>query len=181
MKHIPNILTILRLFLVIPIVWYILEDRYGVVLVLMTIAGLSDALDGLLARAFAWQSRLGSFLDPVADKTLMVVTFVALAFKGLVPGWLFLAVLIRDVIIIVGALAYQKKTHALEMQPTFSGKLNTALQVIFVVTILLNKAGLNMPQYLITVLTYLLLFTTVISGFVYVSIWTRKANNYDNH
>ncbi len=181
MKHIPNILTILRLFLVIPIVWYIIEERYGVVLVLMAIAGLSDALDGLLARAFAWQSRLGAFLDPVADKTLMVVTFVALAVKGLVPGWLFLAVLIRDVVIIGGALAYQKKTRALEMQPTLSGKLNTALQVIFILTILLNKAGLSIPQYLITMLMYTLLFTTVISGYIYVSIWMQKANNYDNH
>ncbi len=181
MKHIPNILTVLRLLLVIPIVWCIAVDKYGVVLVLIAVAGISDALDGLLARAFAWQSRLGSFLDPIADKTLMVATFVALAFKGLVPGWLFLAVLIRDVVIISGALAYQKKTHALEMQPTLTGKLNTALQVVFILIVLLDKAGFNMPEHLVTVLTYALLMTTAISGFIYVSIWMQKAKSYDNH
>lgn len=167
--------------LVAPIAWFIFNDQYALVLLLITIAGITDLLDGLLARAFAWQSRLGSFLDPIADKTLMVVTFVGLAMQGLIPGWLFIAVVVRDMIIISGALAYQKKTHALEMQPTLSGKLNTALQILLVVILLVSQAGYNVPVGLLKVMPYGLLITTIISGFIYVSLWSNKARAYDSN
>jgi len=146
--------------------------------VLIFIAGLSDALDGYLARAFSWQSNLGSFLDPIADKLLLIVFFVLLSHKNIIPIWLTGLVVGRDIIIVVGASFYQWKTRALKMSPLISSKINTAMQVIFVLFMLIHLAVLPLPNYIIQGLVLMVALTTLVSGALYVINWTHYYNNH---
>ncbi len=106
MRHLPNLLTCLRLALVLPVAWLLLRQQYPQALWLFLLAGLSDALDGLLARRFGWTSRLGAWLDPIADKLLLVISYVCLTLNGLVPVWLTAVLLLRDLVIVGGAGAF---------------------------------------------------------------------------
>lgn len=174
LRHIPNIITIFRLLLIPPVAWAILNEEYKLALILFFIAGFSDGLDGFLARVFHWQSKLGSFLDPLADKFLTIICFYLLAWKGLIPWWLFVVILLRDVIILGGAAAYHLVTHALEMHPTMMSKINTALQIIVILAILYSYGISPLSDDLLQVLIMLLFITSVLSGLLYVLLWSRK-------
>jgi cardiolipin synthase len=174
-------LTVLRILLVLPVGWLILQHRHTDALLLFFVAGISDLLDGFLARAFHWQSRLGGMLDPVADKSLMIVCYLTMATTGLLPWWLFYAVLLRDLIILGGALAFRLVTHHLEMAPTLTGKLNMGLQVLLVLAVLFHHGWSPLPVKLLEWLVYLMLISTVISGLVYVISWARKARVHLRH
>ncbi|MEE9444533.1 MAG: CDP-alcohol phosphatidyltransferase family protein [Cocleimonas sp.] len=178
MHHIPNIISVFRIFLILPIAIHLQQESWEVALVLIFIGGLSDALDGFLARRFSWQSRLGAFLDPIADKLLLIVIFVSLANKELIPLWLAFLVVARDAIIVVGASFYQWKTHALEISPLISSKVNTGVQVIFVLGLLVHLAVLPLSDSLLLGLKIAVAVTTVVSGILYVICWSR---NYKNH
>ncbi len=174
-RHIPNIITVLRVLLVPPVGWAILQGEHRLAFWLFFAAGFSDALDGFLARTFHWQSKFGATLDPIADKSLMIVAFFCLYWVGSVPWWLFAAVLVRDVIIIAGAIAYQFLTHALEMQPLLLGKLNTALQILLVLAVLVHEAFDVFTPTAILAMCVVLLVSTVLSGTAYVLEWSRRA------
>lgn len=174
LRHIPNIITIFRLLLIPPVAWAIMNGRYKLALVLFFIAGFSDGLDGFLARVFHWKSRLGSFLDPVADKILTLVCFLCLSWNALLPWWLFAVILLRDVIILGGATAYHLVTHELEMRPTFVSKFNTALQIILILAVLYSNSISPLPADLIQAMIYLMLVSTLVSGLIYVLIWSKK-------
>jgi len=174
LRHIPNIITVFRFLLIPPVAWAIINEEYKLALVLFFIAGFSDGLDGFLARVFNWQSKLGSYLDPMADKLLTVVCFYLLAWKGLMPWWLFLVILLRDLIILGGAAAYHYVTRALEMHPTFLSKVNTALQIIFILAILYSRGIRPLSPELLQALIFLLFISTVFSGLMYVILWSRK-------
>ncbi len=178
MHHLPNIISIFRIFLVLPIAYYLHHESWRVALVLIFIAGLSDALDGFLARRFHWQSRLGSFLDPIADKLLLIVIFVSLAIKELIPIWLAVIVVARDAIIVSGAGYYQWKTHKLEMSPLISSKINTAMQVIFVLGLLFHLVVAPLPDSVLSTLKIAVALTTVISGVLYVLCWSRFCKSH---
>ena len=104
-SEIPNIISILRILLVIPVIWLLLTDDFPSALWLFAIAGVSDALDGFLAKRYGWQSELGSLLDPLADKILLVSCYVVLGWLLLLPAWLVATVILRDVMIVVGAIS----------------------------------------------------------------------------
>lgn len=174
LRHIPNIITVFRLLLIPPVAWAILNGRYKLALVLFFIAGVSDGLDGFLARVFHWQSKLGSFLDPLADKILTLVCFFCLAWNALLPWWLFAIVLLRDIIILGGATAYHLVTHALEMRPTFVSKFNTALQIVVILAVLYSNSISALPADLIRAMFYLMLISTLVSGLIYVLLWSKK-------
>ncbi len=174
-RHIPNALTVLRLLLVPPIAWAILHGEYRVAFWLFFLAGFSDGLDGFLARWFGWQSRLGALLDPIADKSLMIVAFYCISWQGLIPWWLFAAVLARDLVILGGALAYQFVTRALRMEPLLVGKLNTLLQILLVLAVLTHVAYGVLPPPLLRILVLAMLASTLVSGVTYVWVWSRKA------
>jgi len=106
-RSLPNVLTALRLVLTLPISWAVLTNRFTLALVLFVIAGLSDALDGWLARRFNWQSQLGAFLDPAADKILMGLVFILLAFEQHIAAWFAALVVGRDLVIALGAVTYR--------------------------------------------------------------------------
>ena len=174
LRHIPNIITVFRLLLIPPVAYVILEENYIAAFWLFGIAGFSDGLDGFLARAFKWQSELGATLDPIADKTLMIVSFYCLYWQGVVPWWLFVVVLIRDLIIVVGASAYQFVTGSLKMEPILLGKFNTGVQILMIMALLAYLSYQVIPVKWVDSLAILLSISTLTSGVAYVAIWLNK-------
>ena len=169
LKYIPNTICVIRIILVWPIVQYLLEERYGLALVLILIAGLSDALDGYLARRFDWRTRLGGLLDPAADKLLMFSVFVTLTWMGWVPVWFTVIVVGRDVIIILGTLVYQLLVAPLHGEPTRASKLNTVLQIAFLLLTVSHAWVGWPPESVLQVLTTAILVTIAISTVQYVN------------
>ena len=175
LSWLPNAISILRIALVPPILILILRGEYGWALALFWIAGFSDGLDGYLAVRFDWTTRLGGLLDPAADKFLITGLFVTLAVTGDIPVWLAAVVILRDVVIVLGALAYNYLVKPVPGEPTRISKLNTALQMIFVLFVL-SRAGFDWPDAIaITVLGAAVLVTVVVSGVDYVLSWSARA------
>lgn len=167
----------MRIVLVAPILMLILQGSFGWALALFCIAGFSDGVDGYLAKRFDWHTRLGALLDPVADKLLIAGTFITLAYTQDIPLWLAAVVILRDVIIVVGATAYNFLVRPVEGEPTRVSKLNTALQLLFLLFVL-SRAGFGWPEEIsITVLGASVLITVVISGVDYVWSWSRRARH----
>ncbi|MFC1684093.1 CDP-alcohol phosphatidyltransferase family protein [Pseudomonadota bacterium] len=174
-RDIPNLISILRVFLTIPVVWALLAQEYGLALVLFAVAGISDGVDGFLAKHFRWESRLGGMLDPLADKTLLVFSYLALGWLGLIPLWLVLAVILRDVIIVAGAVAYHLRVAELEAEPRLMSKVNTFMQILLVLLVVLSQALFALPLALLQAVIVLVLITTLLSGIDYIWIWSRRA------
>jgi cardiolipin synthase len=171
----PNAICVLRVLLVGPIVYMLLEGRYLSALALIAVAGFSDALDGFLARAYDWRTPLGSLLDPAADKLLIICVFLTLTYQGLVPVALTVVVVMRDVIIVSGAVVYRWLIGPVEGEPTVISKLNTACQLLFVLCTL-TDAALGWPRMsVLTVLGAAVLFTSLTSGLNYVVGWSKRA------
>jgi cardiolipin synthase (CMP-forming) len=174
-RDIPNVLSMLRMTLAIPSALLLLQEWYNAALLIFVVAGFSDALDGYLAKRFAWDSRLGSILDPLADKILLVTNYVVLGWLGWIPAWLVAAVIGRDVIVVSGALAYHARVGRFEMAPTIASKLNTALQIVLVVVVVASLSLLSVPAWIVESLVYGVLATTVWSGVDYVWTWGLQA------
>ncbi|HFE32775.1 MAG TPA: CDP-alcohol phosphatidyltransferase family protein [Gammaproteobacteria bacterium] len=172
-RHIPNIISALRILLVIPVVMLLLERQYGAALILFAIAGISDGVDGFLAKHFGWQSRLGSILDPLADKLLLVCSFLSLAWLGLIPLALVVAVMLRDLIIVLGAIALHYRYGRFEMQPTRVSKVNTFFQIVLVLAVVFYHGEFAQIPWIVDSLVYIVWATTLISGANYVWIWGR--------
>lgn len=167
---IPNLITTLRIILVPVFMIYLLHDRFLAALVIFVIAGLSDGLDGLIARVFHQKSKLGAVLDPLADKLLLVAAFVALAVREFLPPWLPIIVITRDVLILLGVLILFLVKDEVRIAPSILSKLTTCFQLgtVFVVLSkdylpLLSKASL--PVYWLTALL------TIASGLLYIRSW----------
>ncbi|HEY5642999.1 MAG TPA: CDP-alcohol phosphatidyltransferase family protein [Woeseiaceae bacterium] len=175
LKWLPNAISALRIALVAPILILIFDESFGAALALFVIAAFSDGLDGYLARRNGWFTRLGALLDPVADKLLVAGLFVTLAVTGNIPVWLAVVVLVRDLVIVAGALAYNFIVKPVEGEPTRISKLNTSLQLLFLLFVI-SRAGYGWPQEItITVLGAAVLVTVVVSGVDYVLSWSRRA------
>jgi cardiolipin synthase len=171
----PNSISLMRIALVAPILLLILNENFVWALVLFAVAGFSDGVDGYLAKRFDWQTRLGALLDPVADKLLVAGTFITLAYTQDLPVWLAATVILRDVVIVAGATAYNFLIRPVEGEPTRVSKLNTALEFLLLLFVL-SRAGFGWPdQISITVLGAAVLVTVVISGVDYVWSWARRA------
>ena len=173
-RHIPNIISIARIFLVFPVVDSLLTRDFTWALIWFTLAGLSDGVDGFLARAFSWQSRLGSYLDPIADKLLLVCSYVCLAWLGLIPLWLAALVIGRDLLILFGAVAYYFLMEPFVGQPAMVSKFNTLCQLLLVFVILASPNFPIFPSGSVVLLTGIVAFTTAISGAWYVATWGRR-------
>jgi cardiolipin synthase len=133
----PNALTVLRIILVPFIVGTLSYGYYGYSLAIFAIAGVTDLLDGLLARLKRQKTNLGALLDPVADKALLVSSFVTLTILGWIPTWLTIIVISRDIILITGNLGIYILTGDLKISPSILGKLTTASQVLLVALVLI--------------------------------------------
>jgi len=175
LRQLPNAICIARMALVVPIAWFVGAERFNEALVLCAIAAFSDAVDGYLAKRFGWTSELGKVLDPLADKLLLVTLFITLAIVGWVPAWLAVVAVSRDVIIGVGALAYRHWFGAIDGRPTVASKINTALQLLYILAVI-GERGYSVPSK--PVLTWLgaaVFVTTMVSGIDYVGRYWRKA------
>ena len=165
----------MRIALVGPILVLILQGSFAWALALFWLAGFSDGLDGYLAKRFNWNTRLGALLDPVADKLLVAGLFITLAYTQDIPVWLAVVVIVRDVVIIAGATIYNFLIRPVQGEPTRISKLNTALELLFLLFVL-SRAGFGWPdQITITILGAATLVTVVISGVDYVWSWSRRA------
>lgn len=178
-RDIPNLISFLRILLVAPTVYYLLNQDYRVALLLFLIAGISDGVDGILARRFRWQTRLGAMLDPIGDKLLLVSSFLVLGWLGHLPVLLVVLVLLRDVVIVTGAVLYHLLIEEVPIQPVMISKINTALQIALVVLQIFAFSGLALSglvtPLVIESLIWLVYATTVSSGIVYIWLWGRRA------
>lgn len=172
-SDIPNLISMARIALVLPVAWSMLHGHFGVALVLFVVAGISDGIDGYLAKRFGWISRLGSLLDPAADKLLLVTSFVTLGWLGLVQGWVVVVVLLRDLVILGGVLAYRIRVGPFEGRPNLPSKVNTFLQLCLVIALLLDQGLLPIPALLINVLIVAMVLFSAWSGALYVHDWSR--------
>jgi cardiolipin synthase len=159
----------------VPVVWMLLEQRFGVALVLFAVAGISDGLDGYLAKHYGWQSRLGSLLDPLADKVLLVSSYLSLALIGVIPVWLVLLVILRDLVIVTGALVYHFRVTELDAAPSMVSKFNTFAQIVLVLVVVLDNGLISLPDLITQGLVWVVFASTVASGLNYVWVWSRRA------
>ena len=173
MLTLPNLVTFARLGLLPVILWAIHGRDHHFAFWLFIAAGLGDALDGYLARRLGQFSALGALLDPVADKLTMLGVGLLLMLQGLLPAWLFAAVVLRDLVIVGGALAYRLLRGRLEMAPTRLSKLNTALEFLLFALVLAVAGGA--PDDWLRPLTMLVCASVAASGTQYVWLWGRKA------
>lgn len=165
----------LRIALVVPVLWLIFNGNYGWALLLFWIAGFSDGIDGYLANRYNWQSRTGALLDPIADKLLVSGMFITLTYTQHIPIWLTSIVLFRDVVIVGGAVAYNYLIKPVEGEPTRISKINTVMQLLFLLFVL-SRAAFGWPDKIsLTVLGAATLVTVVISGIDYVLQWADRA------
>jgi len=175
LKHIPNAISVLRIILVIPIMIAFWNEDYEMAFFLILIAGVSDGVDGFLARFFNWRSRLGAILDPLADKILLICLFGVFAIKGLLPLWLMYLVVGRDIVILIGGFIYNFFIEKIEIKPLFISKINTTLQIALVLLVALNLASIQIVPWVLDGMIILVTLSTLMSGISYVFIWTRLA------
>lgn len=172
---IPNLICVLRILLVWPIVMALIDARYALALLLILVAGVSDGLDGFLAKRYNWQSRLGGLLDPLADKLLLVSVFVSLSMTGLVPMWLTAVVILRDLVIVSGGVVYQWLVEPVQPEPSVASKINTGIQLLYVLAVIGNRtSGLPPPEFL-TIAGATVFVTSTVSGLDYVVRWSGRA------
>ena len=169
----PNLITVGRLFLVPLIIWFISDGSFGAAFVVFVVAGISDGVDGFIARQYNLRSRLGTYLDPIADKVLLVSVFLSLTFIDEMAGWLTVMVVSRDIFIIGGVMLGWIMDRPIEVKPLIISKINTAGQIILAALALGNlafDAGLGLVT---DVLVWLVGVLTVASAAAYLVDWIR--------
>jgi len=170
----PNVLTFLRLLAAPVAIGFILAERMEVALALFVAASVTDAIDGFLARVLRQQSRLGAFIDPLADKSLLLGSYLALTYVGRVPGWLTAAIVVRDVLIIAAVVILYRRIGRFTMTPSLPGKVSTFVQMVTAAAVLL--AG-TLPELTVPLrdLYYLTAGISVVSGTHYITVGLRLA------
>lgn len=175
--NLPNLISLGRLLSVPIAVYLILQAQYRAAFWLFVVAGLSDAIDGFIAKKWGLTSTLGAYLDPVADKALLVAVYLALGSAGQVPTWIVILVVSRDIIIVGGVVLSHITVQPLRMRPLMISKVNTAAQIALVAAIL-AELGLGVPlgpeAHL---LFYVVAATTILSGGAYLFTWGRASES----
>lgn len=164
----PNIITLLRVVLIIPFAYFTWHQDYTAAVIIFLIAGVSDGLDGLLAKRFNWQSRFGSITDPLADKILLFVALLLLVMKGHISWTLFWISTSRDILIVGGATSYHYLVGPYEMRPSLISKWNTALLILLVLLELVHLGWFGLPEMLLSSLEVAVILTCIISGAHYI-------------
>lgn len=173
MPNLPNIISATRILLV-PIFIILLVSRYyGWAFFVFMIAAVSDSLDGIIARALNQKTALGAYLDPAADKLLSASAYLTLAILGILPGWLTVMVIGRDIIICMGLLVLYHASRPIEIRPSKISKINTVLQFATILAVLLILFPLPLPGAVKDLLIWATAFTTAASGLQYALQWLR--------
>lgn len=176
----PNAISALRGLAALPLFLLILDEAWVVAFWLALIAGSSDLLDGAIARHWKLQSRLGGWLDPLADKALVAAAMLGLTVVGLLPVWLVVLVLARDLWLLAGSTAYQFKVAPLYAEPSLLGKLCTFSQILLAAAALWT-AGRGWPgEAFIIGWIWLVTALTLVSGLHYTWVWLRRARSAGN-
>lgn len=174
----PNLITIARILIVPLAVWLIIGQQFGLAFVAFLVAGISDGIDGFIARRFNLQSELGSYLDPIADKALLVSIYVSLAILQVLPVWLAILVVTRDILIVGAVLLALVMDRPMAMKPLWVSKVNTVAQIVFAGVVLLAlSTGLHLDT-LLTAGTVLVAALTTASGALYMRDWVRHMNGH---
>ena len=177
--NIPNLITLGRILLVPVIIWAIASGQMAVAFVLFAAAGISDAIDGFLAKRFHMQSELGALLDPLADKALLISIYIALGITGDVARWLVILVVSRDIIIIGAVIVSWLLGRPIPMKPLMVSKLNTVAQVVYAAVVL---GELGFALELVPVNAVLLVLVTVLtlaSVSLYLVEWLRHMSELE--
>jgi cardiolipin synthase (CMP-forming) len=175
MRHLPNIICLLRIALIWPIVASLAAGEYRLTLLLFVLAAASDGLDGWLAKRFGWASRLGKFLDPLADKLLLVSVFLVLCWLHRVPAYLGVIAVGRDVMIGLGAVVYRIGWGALHGRPILASKINTLLQILYLSLVVLRAGFGQPPLTVIDAMAVAVTLTVLVSGAAYLRDFTGRA------
>ena len=173
---IPNLITLARILLVPVVVWAISSGAMWIAFVLFLAAGVSDAVDGFLAKRFGMTTELGAYLDPLADKALIVSIYVTLGISGVIPHWLVILVVSRDILIVGGVMLSWLVGSPIMVKPLLVSKLNTVAQIVFA-CVVLGSLGFNIEAHVLTmVLMGLVAALTLLSVAAYVREWVRHMN-----
>jgi cardiolipin synthase len=175
---IPNIITLVRFFLVPCVVLALIGGNMGWAFLGFLVAGISDGVDGFIARQFDQRSELGAYLDPIADKLLLVCVFVVLGYLGELPLWLVVTAVSRDALIIGGVMLATVMGNPVAMKPLFVSKANTTFQILLALVVLAELASGWNGGALRTVLVYISAFLTVASAAAYLVGWLRHMSGY---
>lgn len=176
---IPNLITLGRILLVPIVVWAIASNQMEIAFLVFVVAGVSDAVDGYLAKRFNLRSELGALLDPLADKALLVSIFVTLGIWGAIPRWIVILVVSRDIMIVAGVIVSWLFDRPVAMKPLMVSKLNTVAQVAFAALVLASLSfGFDLSPYDLILMTLVTVFTLV-SVALYLVEWVRHMNTIE--
>jgi cardiolipin synthase (CMP-forming) len=178
--NIPNFITLGRVMSVPVIFWLLLTGRTQAAFLIFVCAGISDAVDGWLAKRYNWVTELGSYLDPLADKLLIVSIFIALGVRNELPLWLVIAVVSRDILIVAAVLLAWLLDQPVRIKPLTVSKANTAMQILLAATVLADAAfGLGLERTRL-VLVWIAGALTVLSLAAYLRAWFLHMTSYDS-
>ena len=180
LAQIPNFLTLARIAACPVLVVLLHGGNYELALYLFAAAGITDGLDGFIAKRFNCESSLGAVLDPMADKLLIASAYIMLAILGDIPFWLLVLVMFRDLVIVAGYMILVVMGNEVPMRPTYSSKLNTFMQISLMVIVLLEKSGWLQLPMLLEAMVFGVMLTTVVSGVQYVWQWGIRTD-YNGH
>lgn len=176
---IPNLITLGRVILVPVVFWLLVTNQMTAAFLVFVVAGISDAVDGFLAKRFDWATELGAYLDPLADKLLIVCIFVALGVREELPSWLVIAVVSRDILIVIGIVLSWLMGHPVEIKPLALSKANTLSQIVLAAVVLADEAfSLNLGN-LRLVLVWLTAALTLGSLAAYLDAWLRHMSGHE--
>jgi cardiolipin synthase len=176
-SSLPNAISVVRLLAVPVMVWLIVSARMDAAFWLFVAAGISDGVDGFIAKRFNAESQLGRYLDPIADKTMLVCIYVTLGLEDQISDWLVILVVFRDALIVGGTMLSKVLDHPLTIRPLYISKVNTVAQILLAASVL-AEIGLDFPEFpLMIVLEYIVAATTAASGGVYLLRWLSGARD----
>jgi cardiolipin synthase len=173
---IPNLITLARILLVPVVVWAIAAGQMQLAFLLFLVAGLSDLVDGYLAKRFGMATELGAYLDPLADKAMIVSIYVVLAMIGAIPLWLVILVVSRDIMIVSAVILSWLVGKPVELKPLTVSKLNTVAQILLALVVLASLAFAFDARLAILGLTALVAILTLASVAIYLAEWVRHMN-----
>lgn len=177
--NIPNLITLGRVILVPVVFWLLVTGQTKLAFFAFVAAGVSDGIDGFLAKRFGWVTELGTYLDPIADKLLIVSIFVALGVKGSLPSWLVIAVVSRDILIVIGVVLTWLLDHPAQVRPLAVSKANTASQLLLASTVLAAEGFDLQIEALKVVLVWVTGALTIASLGAYTRAWLRHMSGYE--
>lgn len=176
---IPNLITLMRVILVPVVFWLLVTDQLKAAFMVFLVAGISDAVDGFLAKRYKWETELGAYLDPLADKLLIVSIFIALGVTAKLPSWLVIAVVSRDLLIVIAVILSWLLNHPTPMRPIAISKANTVAQILLAAVVLADEAFDLRLRGPVSVLIWTTGGLTIASLIAYLRVWLRHMTLYE--